>query len=126
MASLRPTYSRADTDIVPATLDRLSTLKSDDTDLAYENRKYDSKDGILNEKSAVPMVDSLPSYDAEADDHFGQGDVVTTAKDLLTHILHVDDDPSLNPWTFRMFVLGEFIPVFLYRSIGTEPQSKIE
>lgn len=23
--------------------------------------------------------------------------------------LHVDDDPTLNPWTFRVFFIGEFV-----------------
>ncbi len=27
-------------------------------------------------------------------------------EDVALKALHVDDDPTLNPWTFRMFVLG--------------------
>lgn len=27
--------------------------------------------------------------------------------------LHVDDDPTLNPWTFRMFFLGKLTTVLL-------------
>jgi hypothetical protein len=30
-----------------------------------------------------------------------------TAKDLITEVLHVEDDPTLNPWTFRTWFLGE-------------------
>jgi hypothetical protein len=29
-----------------------------------------------------------------------------TAKDLVTEVLQVEDDPSLNPWTFRTWFLG--------------------
>jgi hypothetical protein len=29
-----------------------------------------------------------------------------TAKDLITEVLHVEDDPTLNPWTFRTWFLG--------------------
>ena len=29
-----------------------------------------------------------------------------TAKDLVTEVLHVEDDPTLNPWTFRTWFLG--------------------
>lgn len=29
------------------------------------------------------------------------------AEEIVTHVIHVDDDPSLSPWTFRMFFIGE-------------------
>jgi hypothetical protein len=31
---------------------------------------------------------------------------VETNEDLVTRVIHVEDDPSLNPWTFRVFFLG--------------------
>jgi hypothetical protein len=36
----------------------------------------------------------------------------TTARELVTEILLVEDDPSLNPYTFRMWFLGVGISVF--------------
>jgi hypothetical protein len=30
-----------------------------------------------------------------------------TAEDIVTNVIHVDDDPSMNPWTVRMFVVGK-------------------
>jgi hypothetical protein len=36
----------------------------------------------------------------------------TTARDLVTEILLVEDDPTQNPWTFRMWFLGIGISVF--------------
>lgn len=36
----------------------------------------------------------------------------TTARELVTEILAVEDDPSLNPFTFRMWFLGIGISVF--------------
>lgn len=30
-----------------------------------------------------------------------------TAKDIVTTVIDLDDDPTLNPWTFRTFFLGE-------------------
>jgi hypothetical protein len=35
----------------------------------------------------------------------GEG-AVETNEDLVTRVIHVEDDPSLNPWTFRVFFLG--------------------
>ena len=63
---------------------------------------------FMNEKDvfATEIDTTPPIYNAEGDDHFGETAVLTTAKDLVTHIIHVQDDPSLNPWTFRMFFIG--------------------
>jgi hypothetical protein len=30
-----------------------------------------------------------------------------TPNDLITEVIHVTDDPSLNPWTFRVWFLGK-------------------
>ena len=35
---------------------------------------------------------------------------VDTAGDLVTQVLAVEDDPSLNPWTFRFWFLGMHLP----------------
>jgi hypothetical protein len=35
-----------------------------------------------------------------------------TPKDLITEVIHVTDDPSLNPWTFRVWFLGK--SAFIY------------
>jgi hypothetical protein len=31
------------------------------------------------------------------------------AEEIITHVIHVDDDPTLSPWTFRMFFIGEYM-----------------
>ena len=35
-----------------------------------------------------------------------------TARELVTEILLVEDDPSVNPWTFRMWFIGIGMSVF--------------
>lgn len=30
-----------------------------------------------------------------------------TAEDIVTHVIQVDDDPTMNPWTVRMFAVGK-------------------
>jgi hypothetical protein len=37
---------------------------------------------------------------------FGTEPVVANMEEMALKALHVDDDPTLNPWTFRMFILG--------------------
>jgi hypothetical protein len=29
-----------------------------------------------------------------------------TAEDIVTQVIDLDDDPTLNPWTFRTFFIG--------------------
>jgi hypothetical protein len=49
---------------------------------------------------------------------------VETAKDLITEVIHVTDDPSLNPWTFRTWFLGESSrPLVGCRLTGRRPRS---
>lgn len=33
-------------------------------------------------------------------------------RELVTHVISVDDDPSLNPWTFRSFIIGLGLSAF--------------
>ncbi|KAH7154454.1 OPT oligopeptide transporter protein-domain-containing protein [Fusarium sp. MPI-SDFR-AT-0072] len=35
-----------------------------------------------------------------------------TAEDIVTHVIQVDDDPTMNPWTIRMFVVGIGLSAF--------------
>ena len=69
----------------------------DSTDKAHEAGVYDR---------------DLPQYhyhDTEA--AIGEGEIgaLETAEDIVTTVIHVDDDPTINPWTFRMFFIGEFL-----------------
>lgn len=36
----------------------------------------------------------------------------TTARDLVTEVLSLSDDPSINPWTFRMWFIGIGLSIF--------------
>jgi hypothetical protein len=39
-------------------------------------------------------------------------DRLKTARDLVTEVLLVEDDPTVNPWTFRMWFIGIGLSVF--------------
>lgn len=54
------------------------------------------------------MQEEEPEFIAAKEDHFGETAVLSDAKDVLTHVIHVDDDPNLSPWTFRAFFLGMY------------------
>ncbi|OJA14724.1 hypothetical protein AZE42_11274 [Rhizopogon vesiculosus] len=38
--------------------------------------------------------------------------VLSTEREIATHIISVDDDPTLNPWTFRAFFIGLGLSTF--------------
>lgn len=59
-------------------------------------------------KSITNVDQDGDDYDVRKEDHFGEATVIKTAKDLVTHVLHVDDDPTKSPWTFRAILIGKF------------------
>ncbi|KAG2041637.1 hypothetical protein BDR03DRAFT_1006834 [Suillus americanus] len=38
--------------------------------------------------------------------------VLQNEREIATHVISVDDDPSLNPWTFRAFFIGLGLSAF--------------
>ncbi|OAA38310.1 oligopeptide transporter [Metarhizium rileyi] len=67
----------------------------------------------LDEANAVSAVDEADGdYDVRKENRFGQVEVIDNAKDLVTHVLHVDDNPAESPWTFRAIFLGLVLCVF--------------
>jgi hypothetical protein len=66
-----------------------------------------SRDGS-KEKDAT-AYNEMPAY---TDEEGQEGKIhLDSAADIVTQVIDLDDDPSLNPWTFRMFFIG--MTVFL-------------
>lgn len=107
MAANRLVYASADTDL-PMKVGVDSKAREADSNDIYNKSDKSSE---ANEKGNLEVVTEagLPGYHAQAEDHFGEAEVLHTAKDIVTHVLHVDDDKSLNPWTFRMFFIGKLL-----------------
>ena len=63
-----------------------------------------------------PKNGNVKTSEYASSDEEKQGDHTTkpptTARDLVTEILTIEDDPSLNPWTFRMWFIGLGMAVF--------------
>ena len=105
MASQRPTFARNDTDMPMSDLEKSGGIAKSASPNGSLSDDPEVQKGARAQSTGVDST--LPHYDAREDDHFGEGVVVETAKDVVTHVLHVDDDPSLNPWTFRAYFLGK-------------------
>lgn len=102
MPAPRPGYQRQDTDTGIAR----KSLDIGGSSSPTSKSKFDEAEQIGGDKNDTFVTNNaLPLYDGEEDKIHDEG--VTTAEDLVTQVIHVEDDPTLNPWTFRMFFLGK-------------------
>ena len=98
MPQQRPGFARQDTD-------RAISLKSLDRGESSKPKLAEANTNDNGKVDAIVADAELPQYEGE--DKIHDEGHVSTAEDLVTQVIHVDDDPSLNPWTFRMFFLGK-------------------
>ncbi|KAF8124327.1 OPT oligopeptide transporter protein-domain-containing protein [Boletus edulis] len=68
------------------------------------------KSSERDEGSPYPKADVEAASDPPTDDD--SGIVLSSERDIITNVISVDDDPSLNPWTFRAFFLGLGLSAF--------------
>lgn len=89
-------------EIMEAVSQRLSGGSSM-TDLPEE--KMDVYSNMVAEKESTENLVRYETNDAEL---AGEKRMVEEAnmETIALKALHIDDDPTLNPWTFRMFLLG--------------------
>lgn len=86
--------------------DRLSSPSETQSAVIEENgmdelRKeysYTSSTEIAREKSLASIRSDV--------ERMGLEPLVANMEEMALKALHVDDDPTLNPWTFRVFFLG--------------------
>ena len=69
---------------------------------------YEKQPFPLDEKQAFRVKQSIQS-DSKSDSSFG---VLDSERDIVTNIICVHDDPNLNPWTLRAFVIGFGLSAF--------------
>ena len=60
-----------------------------------------------DDKDAFKQAEVDSAHDSDSD--FA---VLSTERDIATHIVSVHDDPTLNPWTIRAFVIGLGLSAF--------------
>ena len=68
----------------------------------------------VDPKSDVDVIEKLDNGSSnlshDEDKHYRKE--LSTARDLVSEVLIVEDDPTLNPWTFRMWFLGICLSIF--------------
>ncbi|KAH9083789.1 OPT oligopeptide transporter protein-domain-containing protein [Lactarius deliciosus] len=79
---------------------------------------------LSNEKQAdfeTPEKDPYSKSDVESTTGTDTTAVLRNERDLVTHVISVHDDPSLNPWTFRAFFIGIGLSAFGGVLVGNIP-----
>ncbi|KAG2111688.1 OPT oligopeptide transporter protein-domain-containing protein [Suillus discolor] len=72
----------------------------------------------LNDEKSMDVKEKSKSYCVNGDIETSTGEdtddiaVLQNERDIATHVISVDDDPSLNPWTFRAFFIGLGLSAF--------------
>lgn len=107
MSIKRPSYDGADTDTgIP--LHSVSPVNSSRDGSKPQIIDDSTKHGFANaEPESIP-----PPYEDEEGRKASVA--VNTAEDLVTRVIDVEDDPTLNVWTFRMWFLGRSRQTALY------------
>lgn len=59
------------------------------------------------EDNKIRPVDDDYEPDVRKSNHYGEARVIDNANDLLTHVLHLENDPTESPWTFRAMLIGQ-------------------
>ena len=73
-----------------------------------------AKRSLSNEKQVALETSEKPPY-SKTDVESTTGTdtaVLRNERDIVTHIISVHDDPSLNPWTLRSFIIGIGLSAF--------------
>jgi hypothetical protein len=71
-----------------------------------KNKEYVLSSVDTTDSSTMEKASRVPTY--IDDDGFNVYNAPPeTAKDLVTEVITVEDDPTLSPWTFRTWFLGE-------------------
>ena len=70
--------------------------------------KADSVTDSVAEKAYYAKADVENVSESDDDD----GHILSDARDLVTHVISVEDDPTQSPWTFRTFIVGLGLSTF--------------
>lgn len=95
MASQRPGFARTNTG---------HAHEFPTSSKTYELGELDSKDGGFTEVRPVES-DDVPDYESLRDGA-QITDKVETAADIITKVIHVEDDKNMRVLTFRVFFVG--------------------
>ena len=77
-------------------------------DIKNSSVDYEKQLSPLDEKANFKQTE-IDSAHGDSDNNFG---VLNNELDLVTHVISLHDDPTLNPWTLRAFIVGIGLSAF--------------
>ncbi|THX31714.1 OPT superfamily oligopeptide transporter [Aureobasidium pullulans] len=116
----RPGFYRVDTDMASG-IELQSTREHNSKaplSSALEIPTPDTKSGATGgDVKEIPPYQGSDDYSVHEGTTTGEyiaeeHKIVETAEDIVNQVLSVEDDPTLNPWTFRMMFLGFGLSIF--------------
>ncbi|THY02860.1 OPT superfamily oligopeptide transporter [Aureobasidium pullulans] len=116
----RPGFSRVDTDMasgIELQSNREHASKaplSSGLEILTSNTKSGAMGGDVKEVPPYQSSDDYSVHEGTATGEYiaEEHKIVETAEDIVNQVLSVEDDPTLNPWTFRMLFLGFGLSIF--------------
>ncbi|KAG9691583.1 OPT superfamily oligopeptide transporter, partial [Aureobasidium melanogenum] len=114
----RPGFTRADTDMAASGIElepsssKRKVPHSSGLEIETPNTKTGVVAGSVKEVHPYQDTDDYSIHEGTNGYVAEEHKVVETAEDLVNQVLSVEDDPTLNPWTFRMFFLGLGLSIF--------------
>ena len=88
-----------------------AAVVEDVTVLPYAPSPAERKATSDSEKNPS-LIKDVENTSVDGDDSSDDGRVLSDARDLVAHVISIEDDPSLNPWTFRVLVIGIGLSAF--------------
>ena len=74
------------------------------------------KDPIVHDEKQLSLLDAKQAFKLDESESTHNNDsslgVLDSERDIATNIISVHDDPNLNPWTLRAFVIGFGLSAF--------------
>lgn len=71
-------------------------------DMAVSALESSSATNSIDEKAVSGAREEKTSISDESEDD----QVLSDARELVSHVIYIDDDPTPSPWTIRAFVIG--------------------
>ena len=90
-------------------LDAMDTGRTSSSDLMSPSKRrvhHEWVDGDGHRSTERGSIDTLFSFEIEDEEPAAPRHDDASMETIALKALHTDDDPTLNPWTFRMFFLG--------------------
>jgi hypothetical protein len=92
-------------------------MDSEKPELSHDGLPTNPEGALYDDKASSSPVNEKAYYtktDVESTQEPEDGDdlVLADERDIATHVITIEDDPSANPWTFRSFFIGIGLSAF--------------